>query len=86
MAFSIQAGDTGVAVMSSIGGLSAATCMVIVATIASGIMISNNLVTPVRLTIQWQRLQQHNLKPKVVLFSGCASVVVVMSVAYLYRL
>ena len=64
LALPIQGGSTGVALISFIGGLSAATSMVIVATLAMGIMISNNLVTPLRLKIQLQRLHQHNLTQK----------------------
>lgn len=86
LALPIQAGNTGVALISFIGGLSAATSMVIVATLAMGIMISNNLVTPLRLKIQLQRLQQHNLTPKAVLFTRRATVVLVMGIAYLYHL
>jgi Na+/proline symporter/signal transduction histidine kinase len=86
LALPIQAGNTGVALISFIGGLSAATSMVIVATLAMGIMISNNLVTPLRLKIQLQRLQQHNLTPKAVFFTRRATVVVVMGIAYLYHL
>ena len=86
LALPIQAGNTGVELISFIGGLSAATSMVIVATLAMGIMISNNLVTPLRLKIQLQRLQKHNLTPKAVLFSRRANVVGVMGIAYLYHL
>jgi Na+/proline symporter/signal transduction histidine kinase len=86
LALPIQGGSTAVALISFIGGLSAATSMVIVATLAMGIMISNNLVTPLRLKIQLQRLQKHNLTPKAVLFTRRATVVVVMGIAYLYHL
>ncbi|AGH45269.1 PAS domain-containing hybrid sensor histidine kinase/response regulator [Paraglaciecola psychrophila] len=86
LALPIQGGNTGVALISFIGGLSAATSMVVVATLAMGIMISNNLVTPLRLKIQLQRLQQHNLTPKAVLFTRRATVVIVMGIAFLYHL
>jgi Na+/proline symporter/signal transduction histidine kinase len=86
LALPIEAGNIGVALISFIGGLSAATSMVIVATLAMGIMISNNLVTPLRLKIQLQRLQKHNLTPKAVLFTRRATVVIVMGIAYLYHL
>ncbi|MEP1446658.1 MAG: PAS domain-containing hybrid sensor histidine kinase/response regulator [Paraglaciecola sp.] len=86
LALPLEGGSNSVALISFIGGLSAATSMVIVATLAMGIMISNNLVTPLRLKIQLQRLQKHNLTPKAVLFTRRATVVVVMSVAYLYHL
>lgn len=86
LALPILAGNDGVALVSFIGGLSAATSMVIVATLAMGIMISNNLVTPLRLKIQLQRLQTHNLTPKAVLFTRRGTVLLVMGIAYLYHL
>ncbi len=45
----LAAGDHGLAILAFIGGLSAATSMVIVASIALSIMISNHLVTPLLL-------------------------------------
>ncbi|MFT4654692.1 MAG: putative membrane protein, partial [Patiriisocius sp.] len=84
LALPIQGGNKGVALISFIGGLSVETSMVIVATLAMGIVISNILVTPLRLKIQLQRLQQHNLPPKAVLFTRQATVVV-MGIAFLYH-
>lgn len=86
LALPIEGENIWVSVISFLGGLSAATSMVIVATLAMGIMITNNLVTPLRLTIQLQRLQTHNLTPKAVLFTRRATVLVVMGIAYLYHL
>lgn len=86
LALPIQGENIWVSVISFLGGLSAATSMVIVATLAMGIMISNNLVTPLRLTIQLQRLQKHNLTPKAVLLTRRGTVLVVMGIAYLYHL
>ncbi|WP_289032161.1 PAS-domain containing protein [uncultured Paraglaciecola sp.] len=78
--------NPSLALIAFIGGLSAATSMVIIATLAMGIMISNNLVTPLRLKIQLQRLHQHNLTPKAMLFTRRITVVLVMGIAYLYHL
>lgn len=86
LALPISAGNESVAVISFIGGLSAATSMVIVATLAMGIMISNNLVTPFRLKIQLQRQQKHYLTTKAVLLTRRATVILVMGIAYLYHL
>lgn len=47
----LSAGQEGLALLAFIGGLSAATSMVIVASIALSIMISNHLVTPLLLRI-----------------------------------
>ncbi|MEP2651824.1 MAG: PAS-domain containing protein, partial [Paraglaciecola sp.] len=78
--------NQSLALIAFIGGLSAATSMVIIATLAMGIMISNNLVTPLRLKIQLQRLHQHNLTPKAMLFTRRVTVLLVMGIAYLYHL
>ncbi len=42
----LASGETGLAILAYLGGLSAATSMVIVATVALGIMIGNDLVAP----------------------------------------
>ncbi|MBB5518444.1 PAS domain-containing hybrid sensor histidine kinase/response regulator [Amphiplicatus metriothermophilus] len=42
----LSAGEYGLAVFAYLGGLSAATSMVIVATVALGVMVGNDLVTP----------------------------------------
>lgn len=72
--------------VSFIGGLSAATSMVIVATLAMGIMISNNLATPLFLKFQLKTYQKHDLKPATVLLIRRLTVLVVLGVAYLYHL
>lgn len=86
LALPLHGGKASLALVAFIGGLSAATSMVIIATLAMGIMISNNLVTPLRLKIQLQRLRQHNLTPRAILFTRRITVVVVMGIAYLYHL
>ena len=48
------------ALLAFIGGLSAATGMVIVATIALSTMISNDLVMPALLRLPWLRLNEHS--------------------------
>ncbi|MEE2692531.1 MAG: NahK/ErcS family hybrid sensor histidine kinase/response regulator [Pseudomonadota bacterium] len=42
----LASGETGLAILAYLGGLSAATSMVIVATVALGIMVGNDLVAP----------------------------------------
>jgi Na+/proline symporter/signal transduction histidine kinase len=75
-----------ITMVSFIGGLSAATSMVIVATLAMGIMISNNLATPLFLKFQLKTYQKHDLKPATVLLIRRLTVLVVLGVAYLYHL
>ncbi|MFT4938962.1 MAG: Na+/proline symporter/signal transduction histidine kinase [Paraglaciecola sp.] len=86
LALPVFAENAGITLVSFIGGLSAATSMVIVATLAMGIMISNNLITPLWLKFQFQTYKQHNLKPKAILFIRRLTVLVVLGVAYLYHL
>lgn len=86
LALPVLAGSEVATVISFIGGLSAATSMVIVATLAVGIMISNNLVTPLWLTLQISTGRQNKLKPSILLFIRRLTVVLVLGVAYLYYL
>jgi len=52
----LQAGQQGLALLAYIGGLSAATSMIIVEATALSVMISNNVVMPILLSLpSWQR-------------------------------
>lgn len=86
LALPVLANSSLATLVSFIGGLSAATSMVIVATLAVGIMISNNLVTPLWLTLQITTGRQHSLKPSTLLFIRRLTVVLVLGIAYLYYL
>jgi Na+/proline symporter/signal transduction histidine kinase len=86
LALPLEFGNTSITLIAFIGGLSAASSMVIVATLAMGIMISNNLATPLWLKIQLQTLQQHNLTPRAILLIRRLTVLVVMAIALLYHL
>ncbi|MDN4501323.1 PAS-domain containing protein [Alteromonadaceae bacterium BrNp21-10] len=67
-----------------IGGLSAATSMVIVATLAMGIMIANNLITPLWLKLRFRADQQHTLNKTSLLTIRRLTVILVVGMAYLY--
>lgn len=71
--------------ISFIGGLAAATSMVMVATLAVGIMVSNNLVTPLWLKIQLLGKQQKELKPATLLFIRRFTIALVLAVSYFYH-
>jgi len=86
LALPVFADNVSITLIAFIGGLSAATSMVIVATLAMGIMISNNLITPLWLKFKLQTDKQHTLKPKAILLIRRLTVLVVLSVAYLYHL
>lgn len=86
LALPVSAGNAWITLVAFIGGLAAATSMIIVATLAMGIMISNNLVTPLWFTFQLRTNQRHNLKPKFILLIRRVTVLIVLGVAYLYHL
>jgi Na+/proline symporter/signal transduction histidine kinase len=67
-----------------LGGLSAATSMVIVATIALSIMICNDLVIPVLLRIKRLRLNRRSDLRLLLLFIRRFSIFVVLIIAYFY--
>ena len=69
-----------------IGGLSATTSMVIVATLAMGIMISNNVVTPLWLKARLKTSPNQSMQPSKILSIRRITVVVVLSIALWYHL
>ena len=77
-------GDRGMALLAFIGGLSAATGMVIVASVALSTMISNDLVMPALLRIRWLRLEQRNDLSQLVLRVRRVAIVVLALMAYAY--
>lgn len=85
LALPVASGNSTISLIAFVGGLSAATSMVIVATLAMGIMISNNLATPLWLKIQLKKLWQHKLSPKAILTIRRLTVLVVMAVAFIYH-
>ncbi|MCC2616051.1 hybrid sensor histidine kinase/response regulator [Aestuariibacter halophilus] len=85
LALPVAADSPMVTLIGFLGGLSAATSMVIVATLAVGIMISNNLVTPLWLTVNLRTRRQHTLKPASLLLIRRITVVLVLGIAYLYH-
>lgn len=69
-----------------IGGLSATTSMVIVATLALGIMISNNVVTPLWLKAQLKTSPNRSMQSNKILSIRRITVVIVLSIALWYHL
>ncbi len=67
-----------------IGGLSAASSMIIVETIALSIMVSNHLVLPLLLSTSFTRANSDISASKTILYSRRASIIVLMVLAYLY--
>jgi signal transduction histidine kinase len=72
------------ALFAFIGGLSAATGMVIVAAIALSTMISNDLVMPVLLRLTWLRLTERGDLTGLLLFIRRASIILILLLGYTY--
>jgi Na+/proline symporter len=80
----LQAGQHLLSVFVYIGGLSAASSMIIVETIALATMVSNHFVLPGFLATTLRGKTEHTIS-KQILFSRRASIVVILWLAYLYN-
>jgi Na+/proline symporter/signal transduction histidine kinase len=67
-----------------VGGLSAATAMVIVACVALSTMISNDLIMPVLLRLRWLRLNQRRDLGGLLLAIRRGSILVILLLGYVY--
>ena len=87
LALPLEAHAKFVALVTRIGGLSAATAMVIVACVALSIMISNDLVMPVLLRGQGARRAVEASNPaSVILVVRRLAIVLMLALAYFYAL
>ena len=77
-------GDRGMALLAFIGGFSAATGMVIVASVALSTMISNDLVMPALLRIRALRLEQRSDLSHLVLGVRRVAIILLAVMAYAY--
>jgi len=77
-------GDRGMALLAFIGGFSAATGMVIVASVALSTMISNDLVMPALLRIRRLRLEQRSDLSQLVLGVRRIAILLLAAMAYAY--
>ena len=77
-------GDRGMALLAFIGGFSAATGMVIVASVALSTMISNDLVMPALLRIRRLRLEQRSDLSQLVLGVRRVAIILLAVMAYAY--
>ncbi|MBF8961861.1 histidine kinase [Pontibacter sp. FD36] len=84
LAIPLSEGQSLLALMVYLGGFSAATSMVIVATIALSVMVSNNLVMPLLVGIPAIKNQYQNQLTKLLLFSRRLGILVILLLAYLY--
>jgi signal transduction histidine kinase len=74
----------GLALFAFIGGLSAATGMVIVETIALSTMVCNDLVMPVLLRLAWLRLTERRDLSRLLIGIRRGSILLVLALGYLY--
>ena len=80
----LSSGSQSLSLTAFIGGLAAATSMVIIALLALSIMISNDVVMPLWLRIARRRLTTFNFSPGRILWVRRITIVVVMLLAYFY--
>ena len=73
-----------IAGLAFIGGLSAATGMVIVETIALSTMVCNDLVMPVLLRLRWLRLTERRDLSRLLLGIRRGAIVVILTLGYIY--
>lgn len=83
LALPLSTDSVGFAVIAFIGGLSAATAMVIVAAVALSIMISNQIVLPILLRRSGEQLAGRDMS-RTVLVVRRVAIFAVLALAYLY--
>ena len=86
LALPLYAENLPLSSLAFIGGLSATTSMVIVATLAMGIMISNNVITPLWLKARLKSAPDRSMQPGNILTIRRLTVLVVLSIALWYHL
>jgi len=86
LALPIQAEQTWLTILAFIGGFSAATSMVIVASVALSTMISNEIVMPALLSIKMLGLSERADYTRLMLFVRRAAIVGIAALAYVYAL
>ena len=80
----MQAESNGIAILAFLGGFSSATSMVIVACIAISTMLSNHIVMPVALRLNWVRASVSGEIRRFLLLSRRASICVLLMLGFLY--
>ncbi|MCF6197285.1 MAG: PAS domain-containing hybrid sensor histidine kinase/response regulator, partial [Emcibacter sp.] len=77
-------GRTDLALLAFIGGLSAATSMVIVGAVALSTMVSNDVIMPIILRMKWLRLDERRDISWMLLMIRRVTIVAIMFMAYFY--
>jgi Na+/proline symporter/signal transduction histidine kinase/ActR/RegA family two-component response regulator len=84
LALPVLAGSQTFALIAFLGGLSAATAMVIVEAVALSIMVCNNLVMPIMLRRRMERAQIHHDMGRVLITIRRIAIAVILFLAYSY--
>ncbi|TFH71505.1 response regulator [Gammaproteobacteria bacterium LSUCC0112] len=85
LALPLLADRPDISLIAFIGGLSTATSMVIMATLALSIMISNDVITPLWIRARRSGNLMSNLTPHVILLTRRLTMVVIIVLAYVYH-
>ncbi len=80
----MASGHEWLALVAYLGGLSAASAMIIVATVALSTMISNDLVMPVLLRARFLRLSQRSDLPRLILAVRRAAILLLLVLGYVF--
>ena len=80
----LTVGRTDLALLAFIGGLSAATSMVIVGAVALSTMVSNDVIMPLILRMKWLRLDERKDISWMLLLIRRVTIVAIMFLAYFY--
>jgi len=78
LALPLAEGKAGLALLAFLGGLSAATSMVVVATLALSLMIANHFIAPLRVRAGWGRRASGDLRGEVLVQRRLAILAVVL--------
>ncbi|TBR39886.1 MULTISPECIES: PAS-domain containing protein [Dyella] len=78
LALPMARGQHGLALMAFLGGLSAATSMVVVATLALSLMVVNHFIAPLRVRAGWAREEGGDLRGEVINQRRVAIVMVIL--------
>ncbi|MEO8810663.1 MAG: hybrid sensor histidine kinase/response regulator, partial [Rhodanobacter sp.] len=78
LALPLARGEHGLALVAFLGGLSAATSMVVVATLALSLMVVNHFIAPLRVRAGWGRDEHADLRGELLNHRRVAIVVVIM--------
>ncbi|HZX69473.1 MAG TPA: PAS-domain containing protein [Rhodanobacter sp.] len=78
LALPLARGEHGLALVAFLGGLSAATSMVVIATLTLSLMVVNHFIAPLRVRAGWGRDERSDLRGELLNYRRVAILVVIM--------